>query len=211
MWHGFAQQPGTHLRWESARGWRAELRTAEQQTIATVRGRFRFGFEERMTVNAGGRSFTANKVKIREPGNPRSWPPGTAEIIRHPEASSQKPTRAVRARVQRLRELVDETGTPVLYTHGMHFNHRAETCITVPDRRWFEFPVQGRFKAHAIMTAVDQDGTKVAEYRVPSLHPLRQTVEITVQPDRDLTDELVLVIAISAPWLHWYFITPGGG
>ena len=80
------------------------------------------------------------------------------------------------------------------------------------DRRWLEFPVvRGGFKAHdAIMTAVDQDGNKVAEYQAPRW--LRQTV-ITVHPDSTLTDELVLVIAISAPWLHSYFIDEwaGGG
>jgi hypothetical protein len=53
------------------------------------------------------------------------------------------------------------------------------------------------------MTAVDQDGNNVAHYRAPS--PRQPTVEITVHPDWELTDELVLAIAISAPWLHSYF------
>jgi len=48
------------------------------------------------------------------------------------------------------------------------------------------------------------------QYRAPSLHPVRQTLEITVQPDRDLTDELVPVIAISAPWLNSYLQGEGG-
>jgi hypothetical protein len=209
MWHGFAQQPGTHLRWESAGGRRAELRTTEQQTIATVRRSF--GFEGRMTVSAAGRSFTVNRVKIPDPGHPRSWPPGITGIVGQPEGS-QEPDRAVRARVKSLRELVDETGTPVLYTTGMqHFDHRAKADVRFPDQRCLQFPVWGAFKAHAIMTAVDQDGNKLAQYRVPSLHPFRQKVEITVHPDWKLTDELVLVIAISAPWLHSYFLIEGGG
>jgi hypothetical protein len=215
-WHGLAQQPGTHLRWEPARWvWRAELRTAEQQTIAAVRGSFGSGVESRhMTVSVPGGSFTGNKVEIRDPENPASWPPGIAEIIRHPEASSQKPTRAVRAQLRAylntLRELVDETGTPVLYTIGMHYDHGAGAGITFPDQRRLEFPVQGTSKAHAIMTAVDQDGNKVAQYWAPNWP--RRTVEITVHPDRDLTDELVLVIAISARWFRSYFkIQVGGG
>lgn len=198
MWHGFAQQPGTHLLWEQRAG-RGELRTAEQQTIAAVRGRI--DFEGRLTVSAGGRSFTAKHVII-PPGWPSSWPPGLAEIIRQPEAPGQKLTRAVVARVQSLRELVDETDTPVLYTHGKHLNHRARASITFPDQRWLEFPVEGTRRTNAIMTAVDQDGNKVARYRAPKGPG---PVEITVHPDWTLTDELVLVIAISAPWFLLYF------
>jgi hypothetical protein len=143
-----------------------------------------------MAVSAGGRSFTFKK--LLDPGYPPSWPTGIAEILGHPEG--QKLTHAVRRRADRLRELVDETGTRVLCTTG-------ETCLTFPGQRRFEFPVQGASLAHAIMTAVDQDGNKVAQCRAPS----RRTVEIVVHPDWDLTDELVLVIAISAPRLHLYF------
>jgi hypothetical protein len=105
-------------------------------------------------------------------GWPSQWPPGVAEIIRQPEASSQKLTRDVRARLESLRELVDETSMPVLYTYGKHANHLADACITFPDRRWLKFPVWGSLKAHAIMTAVDQDGNKVAQYRAPSRRSL---------------------------------------
>jgi hypothetical protein len=160
-----------------------------------------------MTVSAGGKSFAGTKAL--DPGFPRSWPPGFAEIVGHPEG--QKLTGAVRTRVADLGQFVDETGTPVLYTTGRHYNRRAGACVTFPDRRWLEFPVWGTFKVHAIMTAVDQDGNKVAQYRVPSLNPFRQTVEITVHSDRTLTDELVLAIAISAPWLHSYFRREVGG
>lgn len=59
MWHGFARLPGTHLRWESAGGRRAELRTTEQQIIAAVRRSS--GFEGRLTVSAGGRSFRSGE------------------------------------------------------------------------------------------------------------------------------------------------------
>jgi len=100
MWHGFAQQPGTHLRWVVAGIRRLELRTTERQTIAAVRPT---GLKGSMTVCVGGRSFTDNIVKIPNPGYPPSWPPGIAEIIGHPEASSHKPIRAVRARLNTLR------------------------------------------------------------------------------------------------------------
>ena len=35
-------------------------------------------------------------------------------------------------------------------------------------------------------------------------------LSVVVHPDWTLTDELVLVIAISAPWLHSYFKMEGG-
>jgi hypothetical protein len=59
------------------------------------------------------------------------------------------------------------------------------------------------------MTAVDQAGNRVARYRI-SQSPKR-AVEITIHLDRELTDELVLAIAISAPWLRRYFKTESGG
>lgn len=53
------------------------------------------------------------------------------------------------------------------------------------------------------MTAVDQAGNSVARYRITGedFEPRQNTVEIAVRPGRQLTDDLVLVIAISAPWL----------
>jgi hypothetical protein len=57
-----------------------------------------------------------------------------------------------------------------------------------------------------MMTAVDQAGNKVARYRRS-----KSLVEITLHPDHNLTDELVLAIIISAPWLTSYFDVPTGG
>ncbi len=62
------------------------------------------------------------------------------------------------------------------------------------------------------MTAVDQAGNKVARYRLARNETgLRKRVEITVHPGQQLTDELTLVIALSAPWLRTYFRREGGG
>lgn len=68
-----------------------------------------------------------------------------------------------------------------------------------PDQRWLRFPVRGTKLADAIMTAVDQAGNRVARYR------LNHGIEITVHPDQPLTDELVLALVVSAPWLRSYF------
>ena len=67
------------------------------------------------------------------------------------------------------------------------------------------------------MTAVDQAGDEVARYRIVGsklgLTILWNAIEITVSPSQELTDELVLAIAISAPWLSSYFVSQaeGGG
>ena len=228
-WRDFGQQPGTHLRWVRAGAVRRELRTAEQQTIASLR------YGRTTTISAGGRIFTWKRV------TGSSWP-DIAEIVRrsrreaigrHFGAVSTPQEEAIRkdglaARtVLQLRELLDETGTPILYTSGQHSTQSAAACITFPGQRWLRFPVRGtdsgfRGRKNGIMSAVDQDGNKIARYRIPrtgyaarylTTSPISGApgqVEITVHPDRKLTDELVLAIAISAPWVGQYF-NPGGG
>jgi hypothetical protein len=53
------------------------------------------------------------------------------------------------------------------------------------------------------MTAVDQAGNKVARYRFTG--PRK---EIAVHTDHRLTEELALVIAVSATWVGDYFVRP---
>ena len=100
-----------------------------------------------------------------------------------------------------------------MYTSGRHFNRKAAASISFPDRRWLRFPVRGTGGANAIMTAVDEAGNSVARYRLigPGFIPNLRNVEISVHPGWELTDELVLAIAISAPWLGLHFAAEGGG
>lgn len=212
-WRDFGQQPGTHLRWVRGGAMRRELRTAEQQTIASLRPRWgRPG-----TISTGGRTFTWRRVWASEPE--------TIEIACRSHRESQlrflaadtpdskklaKVTLAMRENIEylgTLLELRDETGTPVLYASGRNYALEAKAHITFPGQRWLRFPVRGT-STFATMTAVDQAGNKVARYRL-----LEPAVEITVHPGQPLTDELVLAMAISAPWLSSYFHIPnkGGG
>jgi hypothetical protein len=118
---------------------------------------------------------------------------------------------AQRREARTIRELTDGTGTPVLYVSGDSFNYRAWARITFPDRRWLRFLVRGTGRGNAIMTAVDQEGNKVARYRITGITRFNQIMveaEIAIHPDQRLTDELVLAIAISPPWLYHYFDTP---
>jgi DivIVA domain-containing protein len=219
-WRDFGQLPGTYLRW----GWaervlflpvRHELRTAEQQAIASREEEF-----TGTTFRAGGRSFTYRKTSVPFRSAPNAWSPGVAELADRSWRDSTghfaaKPmsSRTHRNLARQVHELVDETGAPILYTSGINFAGSAGACVTFPDRRWLRFLVRGTKRADAIMTAVDQAGNRVARYRKTSGNIPRKwgSVEIAVHPHQKLTDELVLAIAISAGWLNSYFDIPSGG
>jgi hypothetical protein len=228
-WRDFGQQPGLQLWWRpggKARLWAMalgnhfELRTAEQQTLASVRG---WDWKTRI-VSVGGRSFTLQNTVAT-----KSLFPGSSELAarmaRDNEGHFAKKTEGRRIRLpggtfpgrDRLIELLDEAGMPILCGSGMNHNGRAFARITSPDQRWLRFPVRGTRRANAIMTAVDQAGNRIARYRLadkgrnlewkPTWNwPI--PVEITVHPDWELTEELVLAIAISAPWLNEYCSVP---
>jgi hypothetical protein len=70
------------------------------------------------------------------------------------------------------------------------------------------------------MTALDQAGRKVARYRITSRSPSKNSrrafkkwreIEITFHPDQQLTDELLLTLALTAPWISESFDSSGGG
>jgi hypothetical protein len=220
-WRNFGQQPGIYLRWERVRGrfrsahWEFELRTADQQTIASLRGWPIYG---PLTVNTGGRSFTVNTPEIRARSTADSWPPGIAELAARSwrdhtghYAAETMHNSAQRDQARRVRELVDETGTPILYTSGDSHDYRACARVTFHDQQCLRFLMRGTGVRNAIMTAVDQAGNKAARYRITRsdwMTGIMVEAEIAVHPDRKLTDELILAIAISPPWLHHYFDLP---
>jgi hypothetical protein len=57
------------------------------------------------------------------------------------------------------------------------------------------------------MTSVDQAGKQVARYRIAH----RGAIEITVHPDQQLGDELILTLALTAPWVSSFFGSSSGG
>ena len=231
-WRDFGQHPGAQLRWVRAGVVRHELRTAEQQTVASLRD-LRLTARDlhdlrHTTVSTGGRTLTwkqvtrsawpgvAEIVRRSHENNPRGYFPDTdtsPSQKRQANASSQEPSRAERAYLDPLTELLDQTCTPILCTSGDNYQRRARARITFTDQRLLCFPVRGTTSANAIMTAVDQAGNKVARYRATGKLGLQYRMEITVHPRQLLTDELALALVISAPWLWSYFSVPaqGGG
>jgi DivIVA domain-containing protein len=201
-WRDFGHQPGTRLSWVRTGAGRRELRAADQRAVAS--GRFGL-LDQPKTLTAGGRTFTWKRV------TQSSWPgiadtisrdrPGIPKHILYSEAGKKDSD---------LRQLRDETGTPILYARGGHPERFAYGYIKFPGQRWLRFPVRGTNWADTIMTAVDQEGNKVARYRlIRYRRSVLRTAEITVHPDQRLTDELALVIAASAPWLYFESASSG--
>jgi DivIVA domain-containing protein len=181
-WESFGRQPGTRL--QSVRG---ELRTEDQQMVVTVTG---LGWRKSVAVTAGGRTFQGRRV-------PGSWRDIIQAIGRdHPSTPAHLERRADHRDIY-LRQFLQESGEPVLYTGG----GPVARYIKFPGQRWLRFPVRGTGLANAIMTAVDQGGNKIARYRL-----VQKTTEITLHPGQQLTGELALAIAISAPWLRSRFV-----
>ena len=213
-WLDFGKQPGMFLRMKWVGRASCELLTMEMQTIASMRVA-QLGWDvprgDLKTVSIGQKSFTLRKVNRSLPS-----PPGVHEIGARTSRDSAGHFAAKTAGSQDwrklgLRELVDEAGTPVMYASVRRFGRRAGTSISFPDRRWLRFPVRGTRQGDAIMTAVDEAGNSVVRYRfIPDAFG-RGSVEIAVHPGWALTDELVLAIAMSTPWLSSYFVTSGGG
>jgi DivIVA domain-containing protein len=189
-WRDFDQVPGTHLWWWPTGIFKFELRTAEQQTLAS-----HWGLRDKASVGgckfhlkgrtAGGHSEPFARTWSRRWVIPDRWYP-----------------------------FVDETRSPVLYKSGYNLGCQANACVMFPDQRWLRFLVRGTRKANAIMTAVDQAGNKVARYRIAddsqwrTLPAARRPVAIIVHPSWKLTDELALALVISARWLDSYFRSP---
>ena len=207
-WDDFGRQPGVSLRWGYVAATRRELHTRDMRTIASVKG-----IGQSISVSAGGRSFAVKKTSKARSSSPR-----IAEITARSSRDlnghfAPKKTYIPSWAGLNLSEIRDETGMPIFYTSGENFFRRAWASITFPDQRWLRFPVRGTAQCNAIMTAVDQAGNSVVRYRIANwgIRPKQSVVEITVHPDRELTGELVLAIAISASWLGSYFSEPRGG
>jgi hypothetical protein len=221
-WRDFNQAPGTHLWFGKAARGLTELRTAEQQTLASVRSSWSKTSWSK-TFSAGGRSFTLQRTSAAE-----SPSLAVAEFLAraardgfgHYAENTRTRTKLTDLGIgpQSVHGLVEETGTPIWHTAGCNYNWRACACILFPDQRWLRFLVRGSVLANAIMTAVDQAGNRVARYRLVrkggrqiTSFSLSDSVEIIVHPGRKMTDELALAFAMSAEWLRSYFDYPSGG
>jgi DivIVA domain-containing protein len=199
-WREFSKQPGIRLMWVRTGVVRHELRTVEQQPLVAARhGR-------PTTLTTSGRTFTTRASRS-------AWPVIAEAINRDrpgaPAHMMRRPTDTLRPS---LRQILDEAGQPVLFSGGLHIDRTAGAYIMFPSQRWLRFPVRGGRRANAIMTAVDQDRNKIARYRLARDDASsRNCIQLIVHPRQQLTDELAIALALSAPWLSSYFRSSGGG
>lgn len=216
-WDDFGQLPGTHLWFAKVAGGLTELRTADQQPLASVLG------SRNQTFSASGRSFTLQRTSAADSSSP-AVAEFRARAARDDVGHYEKVTRwgtfvtkVFFLTAPCVYALADETGTPILYTAGRNGDRRASACIGFPDQRWLRFLVRGTYRGNAIMSAVDQARNRIARYRLTDKsgrqreYWRRASVEIIVHPGRKLTDELALTLALSAGWLGSYFDQSGGG
>jgi hypothetical protein len=226
-WRACDAIPGTRLRSVSTGILREELRSAEpkageSRALASVRRGVPWTtWSPSLTAAAriGERTFTSRRVSrsgwptiamtfgAGSPGSPAHLRPA---LGKEPQSGDGVPY------LPRVRVLVDQYGNPILSTGGRNFDRSAGAYIRLPGGRWLSFPVCGGSRRGAIMTAVDQAGRKVAVYRMVRGArglPLPLQVEIIIHPGQVITDEVLLILAVSAPWLRSYFERPneGGG
>jgi hypothetical protein len=206
-WLACGGLPGTRLQWVRTGPLRSELQAEGRQVSASVRRRPPWtGWSGQAgVVRVGGQAFTSQRVS-------RSARPGTAAKFGAGFPAAGDPERS--GKDSHARVLVDQFGLPVLCSGGQNFDHRAGAYIRLPGGRWFQFPVRGPNRGNATMTALDQNGNKVALYRMVRTgggSTATRQVEVAVHPDQGITDELLLVLAVSAPWLWTYFLRDGGG
>ena len=154
-WRDFGQQPGIQLLEQWDVHW--EPRTWQQSLVSLVSDPAEEGWWNE-TIRADGRRF-----KFQKMNRARSSSPVVAGIAaraaRDADGHFAKPSQ--RRKPPRVAGLMDEAGSPVLYISGDNFSRRACFCVTFPDGRWLRFLVRGTKAENAIMTAVDQAGTRL--------------------------------------------------
>jgi hypothetical protein len=237
-WRDFGLQPGTQLSLVKTGTGRGELRATGQPALVSART----GYTEFIstvvayvvqqaldspparTFSRDGRAYGLRGVKAAQ------WPAVAAQISAElPDSPAHLPRTEPASRTGKqtarqdltarkpggLYSLADRTGQPVLYTSGQHLRRDPGGVVEFPGQRWLRFPVRGTRRSNAIMTAVDQAGRQVARYRIAAPHALTKwrAIEITVHPEQRLTDELILMLALTAPWISSFFRSPteGGG
>ena len=206
-WLACAALPGTRLLWVRTGVLHSELRTEGRQVSASVRRRLSWSSwsGQARVVQIGGQAFASQRIT-------RSAWPGIAATFGAGFPAAGAPGGSGKGWGTRV--LADPAGLPVLCSGGQNFNYKAGAYIRLPAGRWFQFPVRGPNLGSAVMTALDQDGNKVALYRMIRADgglPALPQVEIAVHPDQGITDELLLILAVSAPWLWTYFRQDSGG
>jgi hypothetical protein len=186
-WKSFPELPGEHLRWHQTAPW-----LSQRSEIATQDGRV-------LAIVEGVRLFPI-------PGNmPR--PPRRVTI--------GQVTYQVTGRVFGARVTAPDGVIILSFTGTKHFARQARAVAHMSDGRSVRFPVQGTSKSNAVMTATDDAGSPVFRLRrVRNAGPgghRKKAVEILVEPGRQTTPEMLLIMATGYYNLSTFFDRSAGG
>jgi hypothetical protein len=180
----FLQLPGEHLRWHQIRWKVSEIVTRDGTVLATVEGLSLFpapGFMPR--------------------------PPRRVTIGQQ--------TYRVEGRMMNARVTASDGLTILSFTGTKNFNRQAKAVAHLSNGQSLRFSVQGRSKRNAVMTATDDSGETV--FRLRQVRKTgrgedhKKVVEVVIEPGRQITPDLLLVMATGYYNLATFFDRPGGG
>lgn len=121
----------------------------------------------------------------------------------------------VRGRLLGARVIAPDGMTILSFTGTKNFERQARAVAHMSDGRSLRFPVQGTSKANAVMTGTDDVGSPVFRLRrVRNAGPgghRKKAVEILVDPGRQATPEVLLVVATGYCNLCTFFDRSAGG
>jgi hypothetical protein len=179
--------PGEHLRWHQTAPWlaqRSEIVTEDGRVLATVEGVRLFPLPGLMPRPP--RRVTIGQVTYRVGG-----------------------------RIWRARVTAPDGSTVLSLTGTKNFNRQARAVAHMSDGRSLRFPVQGTSKSNAEMVATDDAGSPVFRLRqvrnAGTRQQRRKVVEILVEPGRQVTPEMLLVMATGYYNLCTFFDRAGAG
>ena len=186
-WESFPELPGEHLRWHQTAPWlaqRSEIVTEDGRVLATVKGVRLFPLPGLMARPP--RRVTIGQVTYR-----------------------------VRGRMLGARVTAPDGSTVLSFTGTKNFERQAGAVAHMSDGRSLRFPVQGTSKLNAVMTATDEAGSPVFRLRrvrnAGAGGHRKKAVEILVEPGRQATPEMLLVMATGYYNLCTFFDRSVGG
>jgi hypothetical protein len=183
-WKSFPELPGEHLRWcQTTRG-RSEIVTWDGRVLATVEG-----------------------LSLFPPGPLVPRPPRRVMI--------GQTTYQVGGRIMNVRVTAPDGANVLSFTGTKNFNGQARAVAHMSNGQTLRFPVRGTSNLNAVMTATDDSGGpvfRIRQVRSPRLEEKRKkVVEILVEPGRQITPELLLVMTTGYHNLDNFFDRGGGG
>lgn len=182
-WESFPELPGEHLRWHQTARRASEIVTRNGQVLATVEG-----------------------LNLFPP-----WPllPKAPRRVTIDQRTYQ-----VESRIMNPRIITPEGLTVLSFTGTKNFDYKAKAAAHISNGPSLRFPVHGTSKLNAVMTATDAGKPVFRVRQVRNARPeqkRRKVVEILVEPGRQITPELLLVMATGYYNLATFFDHSSGG